>query len=308
MQQSHAPTSDLPNSNLQIGDPHDEAEREAEILVDQADVGRYTHHYPTQISRQETEPDESQESVADTQQTNAPLAATTQTSSDVTSPPTHYRFEIKAWIPFGHVPDPEEGLHELSFRLGHPSDKVDDYHSEYRGDAHAGYSGTFRVFQVVEFDWDGSHITHATFPAVAHFGTTHRDFSATLSSQFSFPPTTRFFHDTDLATTDHAVTGSQTGSQEVDLGMSSPNPLPIFPAPNIDADYSLFISQDTFGIETVTVRWTTDFMPNHGFRVIRNDVVVRERVVNALPGPVSSAEIFVRLNSKSNGGADMFEP
>jgi hypothetical protein len=31
-------------------------------------------------------------------------------------------------------------------------------------------------------------------------------------------------------------------------------------------------------------------------------------MVNVLPGPMSSPEIFIRLNSKSNGGADTFEP
>jgi hypothetical protein len=223
------------------------------------------------------------------------------------SEPIHYRFEIKAWIPFAHVPDPEEVLHEVAFRLAH-SESVDQYTSEYRGDGHSGYPGGYRVLHVVEFDWDGTRMMNVMFPAIAHFGTSHRDFSAVLRNTFSFPQQSRFVHAVDSATTDHTVTGGTVGAQEVDLGMSSPNPLTIAPAPDIDADYTLFISQDTFGIETVTVRWTTDFMPNHGFSVIRNGVVVREKVVNALPGPISAPEIFIRLNSKSNGGADTFEP
>jgi hypothetical protein len=217
-----------------------------------------------------------------------------------------YRFEIKAWIPFAHVPDPEEPLHEIDFRLSH-SERVSDYTSQYRGDGHAGYEGSYRVLQAVEFDWDGVKISKVTFPGVAHFGTSHRDFSATLTEQFAFPPTSRFVHDTDIATVGHAVSGAQTGPQAVDIGMASPNPLTIGPSPDIDADYSFFISRDPFG-DTITVRWSTDFMPNHGFRVSRNGTVVKEKIVNALPGAVSSPEIFIRLNSKSNGGADMFTP
>jgi hypothetical protein len=319
LQQSQAAASGLPGSDIRIGDPHGEAEREAEAQADRAVVGTPVHPYSVHLSRQATDPDDGQPAATDTQQdsqpaaadsqpTVAPPAAPTQTSDTATPSLTHYRFEIKAWIPFAHVPDPEEVLHEAAFRLDHPAESVDDYHSEYRGDAHAGYAGSLRVFQVADFDWDGSRITNVTFPAVPHFGTSHRDFSATLRSMFGFPATTRVVFDTETATTDHAVTGSQPSGQEVDLGMASPNPLTIFPAPDIDADYSFFISQDTFGIETVTVRWTTDFMPNHGFRVIRNGVVVRELIVNALPGPVSAPEIAVRLLSKSNGGSDMFEP
>lgn len=87
------------------------------------------------------------------------------------------------------------------------------------------------------------------------------------------------------------------------MGMASPNPLTLFPAPDIDADYTLFISRD-FGEDTITVRWSTDFMPNHGFRVVKNGIELKQRIVNALPGPLSSLEIALRLNSKTNGGAD----
>jgi hypothetical protein len=219
----------------------------------------------------------------------------------------HYRFEIKAWIPFAHVPDPEDAVHDLAFTVaqGVSGAQVSNYVSEYRGDAHSGYDGTFRVLQVTEFDWDGRSITNLTFPSVAHFGTTHRDFSALITS--GFPSRTKFFVGEESATVDHAVTKASKGN-EVDLGMSSPNPLTLAPAPDIDADYTFFISQDTFGIETVTVRWSTDLMPNHGYRVIRDGVIVKEHIVNALTGPIPAPEIFIRLNSKSNGGADTFEP
>jgi hypothetical protein len=236
-----------------------------------------------------------------------PAAPAPDAAKTPIGPAVHYKFEIKAWIPFASVPDPEEALHDIGFRLNRV-ESVSDYNSQYRGDGHAGYEGGYRVFHVAEFDWDGVKISNVTFPAVAHFGTSHRDFSATLTDSFSFPTTNTFFKDTESATTNSAVTGLAVGPQEVDLGMSSPNPLTIGPAPDIDADYSFFISQDTLGIETVTVRWTTDFMPNHGYRVTRAGTVIKEHVVNALPGPVNGLEIFLRLNSKSNGGADRIEP
>jgi hypothetical protein len=252
-----------------------------------------------------------------TSQTGGQGVAATQSPTG-RSAPAHYRFEIKAWIPLAHVSDPEEALHEVAFRLAHQyPESVSSYASEYRGDGHSGYDGSYRVFQVAEFDWDRSRINNLLFPNVPHFGTSHRDFSAVVSTS-GVPPTSRLIVSEDTATTDHAVTGAPNGAQEVDLGMSSPNPLTIFPAPNIDADYSFFISQDTspaslvispvFGLETVTVRWSTDLMPNHGFRVLRNGAVVKERTVNAIPGTITAPEIFMRLNSKSNGGADTFEP
>src|SRR5262249_27616076 len=111
-------------------------------------------------------------------------------------------------------------------------------------------------------------------------------------------------------TVDKAVSGKKENDRQVNLGMASGNPLTISPAPDIDADYSIFMSQDasTLGLETATVRWSTDRMPNHGFRVLRNGTVVKEKVVNSLPSSVSVTDIFVRLNSKTNGGSETFEP
>jgi hypothetical protein len=108
----------------------------------------------------------------------------------------------------------------------------------------------------------------------------------------------------EVATTARAVTGARTaGSNEIVLGMASPNPLTLAPAPDIDADYTLFVSRD-FGEDTITIRWTTDLMPNHGFRIEKNGREIKTRIVNQLPGAISAPEIFMRLNSKSNGGAE----
>jgi hypothetical protein len=213
----------------------------------------------------------------------------------------HYVWEIKAWIPLAQVPDPEEALQEARFRLAHLGDEVSDYHSQYRGDAHAGYAGSARVIHRIEFDWDGTRISNFAATPLQHFGTTHREFSALVKPVGGVQP--RAIRDQESRTTDRAVSQSHPNPREVRMGMASPNPLTLFPSPDIDADYTLFISRD-FGEDTITVRWSTDLMPNHGFRVEKNGTDLKERVVNALPGPLLAPEIFLRLNSKTNGGAD----
>jgi hypothetical protein len=222
----------------------------------------------------------------------------------------HYRFEIKAWIPFAHVPDPESPAHEVAFRAKQPlTVMVDDYKSQYRGDGHKGYAGSFRVFQVAEFDWDGSAMQNVKFPDETHYGTTHRDATAHVHDLGS-KEGPRAVQEEESKTVDKAVSGKKVGSRQVDLGMASGNPLTIGPAPDIDAGYSLFMSQDssTLGLETATVRWSTDLMPNHGFRLLRNGTAVKEKVVNSLPDSIGVTDIFVRLNSKTNGGSETFEP
>jgi peptidoglycan hydrolase-like protein with peptidoglycan-binding domain len=213
----------------------------------------------------------------------------------------HYIWEIKAWIPLAQVPDPEEALQEARFRLAHLGDEVSAYHSQYRGDAHAGYAGSARVIHRVEFDWDGTRVSNFAVTPLQHFGTTHREFSALVNPIGGVR--SRAIRDQESGTTDRAVSESHPNPSEVRMGMASPNPLTLFPAPDIDADYTLFISRD-FGEDTITVRWSTDLMPNHGFRVEKNGNDLKERVVNALPGPLLAPEIFLRLTSKANGGAD----
>jgi len=244
---------------------------------------------------------------------NAAVASLLQRADDEQKAPAaaspHYRFEIKAWIPFAHVPDPEEPAHNVAFRASQPlTTMVDDYTSEYRGDDHKGYAGGFRVFQVAEFDWDGSAMKNVKFPDETHYGTTHRDWTAHVHG-IGDPP--KEVTGVEAKTVDKAVSGKKENDRQVNLGMKSGNPLTIGPAPDIDADWSIFMSQDasTLGQETATVRWTTDTMPNHGFRVLRNGAVVKEKVVNALPATVPGVlDIAVRLNSKTNGGSETFEP
>ncbi len=69
----------------------------------------------------------------------------------------HYRVELKAWIPHEHVVDPVPGV----------------TNSQYRGDNHRGYDGSWRVMNWVEFDWDGKKISG--FRGGDNYGTSHRD-------------------------------------------------------------------------------------------------------------------------------------
>lgn len=119
------------------------------------------------------------------------------------STPDHYMWEIKAWIPFAQIPDPEEPLQEMRFRLGRSGDEVSDYHSQYRGDAHAGYAGSARVIHRVEFDWDGQAIANFSVSPLQHFGTTHREFSAVVK-QLGSIARPRAIRSEETATTDRA--------------------------------------------------------------------------------------------------------
>jgi hypothetical protein len=119
---------------------------------------------------------------------------------------------------------------------------------------------------------------------------------------------TRDIDDSESATATGAVT-HRAGDREVSIGMHSANPLTAAPSPDIDADVSLFLSADpTFGTEEVTVRWTTDLMPSHGYPLVRDGTEVITQVTNDISGitatgPAAAAEIFLRMNSKANGGS-----
>jgi peptidoglycan hydrolase-like protein with peptidoglycan-binding domain len=234
--------------------------------------------------------------------------------------PSHYRLEMKAWIPHAKVVDPEAPSGATAL-LGLSPRKLEQrmlasmpfgsqatgYQSYYRGDNHAGYDGGWRVMQVVEFDWDGQRVSNVVLPDMPHFGTSHRDVSMRYFDVRALD--SRWIDDTDEDTANRAVTGAATGQQEVSIGIHSPNPLTMAPSPDIDADVSVFVSSDpTFGTEDVTLRWSTDLMPSHAFRIVRNGVEIAEQITNDISamdatGPTAAAEIAIRLTSKSNGGA-----
>jgi hypothetical protein len=76
------------------------------------------------------------------------------------------------------------------------------------------------------------------------------------------------------------------------------------------------MSEDEITGQTqATVRWTTDLMPNHGFRVTKNGAVVSEKVVNDvatrgidLDSNLGALMIGLWLMHKTHGGAEAFQP
>ncbi|CAG7623793.1 hypothetical protein [Actinacidiphila bryophytorum] len=236
--------------------------------------------------------------------------------------PVHYRIEAKAWIPQARVVDPESVLGVTTI-LGSspraleqrmldslpPGAQPTGYLSHYRGDDHTGYAGSHRVVQVIEFDWDGERISNVTKIALPNFGASHRDVVIRYFDVRALD--TRWIEDSESATATESVVHTPADS-EVSLGIHSANPLTMAPSPDIDADLSVFLSSDpTFGTEEVTVRWSTDLMPSHGFRLVRDGVEVTTETTNDIAGmtptgPAAAAEIFIRLNSKSNGGSRTF--
>ncbi len=224
-----------------------------------------------------------------------------------------YRFEIKAWIPVPQVVDPEAPLREAA-ELVIGVGSVKSLESHYHGDGHAGYEGEYRVCTAIEFDWDGQKMSNAQIVKMANFGQTIRFFSIVEGGPFGGDEKIRTGQEARTASA--AVRGGLDNDRTVSLGMSSANPVTIAPSPDIDADYLLFMSQDEITGQTeATVRWTTDLMPNHGFRVTKNGAVVAEKVVNDvlarginLDSNLGALAIGLWLNSKSNGGAEAFQP
>lgn len=267
------------------------------------------------VQRQDTTPPTSQ-----TGATGGPGAAAAPGATTVQK--RHYRLEAKAWIPQFHVVDPEAPL-GITAILGvspralekrmldsmPPNSQPTGYESHYRGDSHSGYDGAYRVLQAIELDWDGEKIQNVTVPSVAHIGASHRDVRIHYFDLRALA--SRDVEDSETATATGAVTHEST-DREVHIGIHSANPLTVVPSPDIDADISLFLSSDpTFGTEEVTVRWTTDLMPSHGFQLIRDGAEVATQVTNDISGmtptgPGAAAEIFIRLNSKANAGARSF--
>ncbi|ALG09893.1 hypothetical protein [Kibdelosporangium phytohabitans] len=249
------------------------------------------------------------------QRTAGNLAVAQLIEDQATAAPAvdRFRFEVKAWIPAQQVVDPEAPLREAA-ELVMGAGSVKSLESHYHGDGHPGYEGEYRVCTAIEFDWDGRKMSNAQVVKMANFGQTVRFFSIVEGTPFSGDDKVRTGQETRTATA--AVRGGLDNDNTVSLGMPSANPVTIAPSPDIDADYMLFMSQDEITGQTeATVRWTTDLMPNHGFRVTKNGVVVAEKVVSDvltrgidLDSSTGALAIGLWLNSKTNGGAEAFQP
>jgi hypothetical protein len=187
---------------------------------------------------------------------DAPTADSPKPPESAETPPAetpiegveHYRIELKAWIPHARVADPED-----------PPTGDDTY---YRGDAHAGFDGSHRVLNWLEFDSDGFTITKLT--GGDDYGETHRDYYEAGEIVKS---------DTGRAT--EATSRTLKSDYELDMSIASANPLVRVWAPDIDSSLHIAVVGGA-----LVLRWKTDGFPSHGIRVYRDGKVVETLVVN----------------------------
>jgi len=151
----------------------------------------------------------------------------------------HYRIEQKAWIPHAHVTDPA-GI------LG----------SSYRGDNHVDYVGSWRVLNWVEFDFNGEAISK--FTGGDNYGTSHRDAWWGTETSRATGTTGRDKHTARYFT----------------MWISSKNPIPWVPAPEINSTVEVFAECDQLSLV-----YTTDEFPSHGIQVSQDGKVVATKVV-----------------------------
>jgi hypothetical protein len=181
----------------------------------------------------------------------------------------HYRVELKAWIPFQHVVDPEMVFEPTSYLLNRDlfgesvcqeasffAQYLTNLISVYRGDGHSTYAGGFRVLSALEFDWNGSQITGFHEASGPHYGTTHRDINQN-------GPDGAFSCSEDRTATS-AVRVQQNSLQAFAMSIDSKNPIPPQDVtPSIDSTLT-----GTFGAGgALTFGWQSDLFPSHGFYV-----------------------------------------
>lgn len=221
---------------------------------------------------------------------------------------THYRIDMKAWIPQKLVVDPEQPI-TVPWVLGAiihspchtpapfliPFTNVS---TRYKGDGHAGFDGSYRVMSSVEFDWDGKQILNPKEPPDPHYGTTHL-----IGTYTNFLNTTTC--DLASATATTATMSSASGSSFT-VNYSSANPVTRLPAPPIDGETKGTVGSDG----TVTFHFRTDLFPSHGVRVTKNGAPQLTDIVNnaaclpnaAVTGLTGAVVIALGLTSETNQG------
>ncbi len=232
------------------------------------------------------------------------------TSNEISPQVSHFKVELKAWIPHSKVVDPEEHLRAGNWLdtlgFGHSIGLDYEYQSFYRGDNHTGYQGSYRVLSVMEFDWDGNQMFN--FKHSGHYGTTHRDYNFQLIKDNIWPiPDLTLLQsngsDNDTATT---ATNGMGGANMFRLGMASANPLVLTWAPDIDSFVYGFISNQP-GNPQLVLRYQTDQFPSHGVAVYKDGKSLTQKVVKDASsklalGPIGAAVIGKGLTSKTNTG------
>lgn len=228
---------------------------------------------------------------------SATVAAIDTVNADCEFAPLHYRVELKAWIPKAAIVDPNIpyevplaalGFAPLTLAIADERRPCNDgglqalallVRSNFRGDTHAEYDGSFRVRPVAEFDWDGSQITNfvVTSPA-EHFGITSLDY--------------KFRRIGGGETQECSVTkqqvaaagGTQLSANSFELSMSADDPL-VYPrtsapdsplVPNIDARLRGTVQPDG----RLSIAYDTDLFPSHGLRVTVDGRDLETQVTN----------------------------
>lgn len=227
---------------------------------------------------------------------------------------THYRIDMKAWIPQASVVDPEQPI-TLSYPLAAvihfpchvPSPFLIPFttvSTRYQGDGHAGFDGSYRVMSSVEFDWDGKQVLNTRVPTDPHFGTTHL-----LATYSNFLNTTNCELASGTATS--ATSASATGTSFA-VSYSAANPVVRLPAPAIDGDTTGTVAADG----TVSFHFRTDLFPSHGVRVSKDGAPQLTDIVNdasclpnfAVRGLVGLGVIATGLSTQSNQGDRTVSP
>ncbi len=237
-------------------------------------------------------------------QTSSKSAASSGVTSSSGSPakPSHYRIELKAWIPHDKVVDPEEPIRKGNYldTLSLPTSLVGlnyVYSSRYHGDNHAAYSGDYRVLSSVEFDYDGTSISG--FKHIGTYGESIRywDAEVKLLGRSVYKTT-----GDERKTASAATSGSPLG-KGFSMGIASANPLTIFPAPDINSN--LDGSFDSSG--QLSLNYKTDLFPSHGVQVQKDGVLIHTSIVNDASGvnalgPTGAANVGTRLIAQVNTG------
>jgi hypothetical protein len=238
----------------------------------------------------------------------------------------HYEVELKAWIPFAKVVDPEEParasdwLDTITSIAGAVLDTFPgvnaklryEYHSYYRGDGHTDYPGGHRVLSKASFDYNGHTISG--FRQIGTYGTSHRDYDyhAWFELSAGIGPLRKTLGTVDIAsgsgseskTASSATSGAMASATGLSLGMSSANPLVMTWAPTIDSEMTGTL--DPSG--NMAISFTTDLFPSHGIQVTKDGAMIKQQIVNDPSGinpfgPIGAADIGRRLVSHSNSGA-----
>jgi hypothetical protein len=164
----------------------------------------------------------------------------------------HYHVEFKAWIPQPRVVNPQNptAIQYTFFGQYFPTCNppynppllqrpLTLVYSEFHGDGHSGYDGSYRVMVTADFNWDGKEIKNFT----ANVDNPHQYGTTTLFLTYYYLGSTVYQCQVEKTAT-CCTTVTQVNPTTFTLGISSGNPF--FPgiAPPIYGDITGTVSAD----------------------------------------------------------------